>query len=366
MQVRVFRAVDGAPIEGSNIVPYSTCTYKLGRSEPGEMTLSLPRSKPFAAWGARRKMRPWFAIAALIDGNEVLHAGPVLRRKWTPRSGLSVTVGGGWDLFAKRLVLNHALEAAWIDGEVLLDEDNPSPEWVLQFAGLSLGGIGAGLVREALKWGPLCIDEPDLEPGTAVRTYNGWDFARVSDRLSELTEVINGPQIDFRPYLRSDGYLRFEYQALAAGGRHHRLSSAMEGHGIIYEDVDEDGASLASEVFALGGRSEDIVLAARHRSSTLTNQGYPVMQEALKSHSSVSRLDTLQGHVQQRVADGSTVPESTQLRMRRSLGVRPGDVLDLSTGSSYHGKIEQILHVAEISGSATSEWMTVTGFPEEV
>src|SRR5690606_32770857 len=112
--------------------------------------------------------------------------------------------------------------------------------------------------------------------------------------------------------------------ASVAGGRHHRLSTSMEGHGIVVEDVDEDGGSLATEVFALGGRSDDIVLAAMHRSSQLVNLGYPVMQEALKSHTSVSRLATLKGHVEQRVADGSTVPESTQLRVRRSHGVRPG------------------------------------------
>ena len=366
MQVRVFRAIDGAPIEGSNIVPFGECSWKLALNEAGSMDIRIPASRLFSQWSARSKLRPWYAVAALIDGGEVIHAGPVLRRKWTPRGGLGVTVGGAWDLFSKRLVLNHDLEAAWVDGEVLLDEDNPSPEWVLQFAGLSLGGIGAALIREALKWGPLCVDEPGLEPGVHVRTYNGWDFASVSDRLEDLTGVINGPRIEFVPYLRADGHLRFRYEASQAGGTYHRLSTAFEGHGISVEDVDEDGGSLATEVYALGGRAEDIVLTARHRSSKLTAQGYPVMQEALKSHTSVSRVTTLQDHVSQRVLDGSTVPESTQLRLRRSLGVRPGDVLDLVTRSSYHGKTDQTLHVVEASGSATSEWVTVSAFPEEV
>lgn len=364
MQVRVFRSVDGAPLDGNNVVPFAGVSWSQGLNEAGGMDLSLPKSRPLAAWNARKKLRPWFATAALIDDGRVIHAGPVLRRKWTLKGGLSVTVGGGWDFFTKRLVLNHALDTAWVDGEVLLDEDNPSPEWVLQFAGLSLGGIGAGLVKEALKWGPLCVDDPALEPGTHVRTYNGWDFTPTASRIEDLTNVINGPRVEFVPYIREDGHLRFRYEASQAGGTYHRLSTAFEGHGVSVEDVDEDGGSLATEVYALGGRAEDIVLAARHRESLLTAQGFPVMQEALKSYSSVSQLSTLRGHVQQRAVDGSLVPESTQLRVRRSHGIRPGDVLDVSTRSSYHGQVEQMLHVVEVSGG-TSEWVTVSAFPEE-
>ena len=364
MQVRVYRAIDGAPVGGSNIVPFSKASYKLAENEPGSMDLALPRSSVLAAWNARRKLRPWWAVAALIDDGEVVHAGPVLRRKWTPKGGLQVSVGGGWDLLSKRLVLNHALDAAWIDGEVLLDEDNPSPEWVLRFAGLSLGGIGAGLVQEALKWGGLCIDSPETEPGTAVRTYRGWDFATTADRITELTQVEGGPLVRFRPYLREDGYLRFAYEAGVPGSRRHRLSTAMQGHGVTVEDVDEDGDTLATEAYALGGREEDIVLAARRRSTTLTSQGYPVMMVGTKSHSSVSELTTLQGHVGQAVIDGSTIPESTQLKMRRSRGVLPGDVVDLTMRSSFHGTVDESIRVAQISGDATSEWVTVNGFPE--
>ena len=364
MQVRVFRAIDGAPIEGSNIVPFGECSWKLALNEAGSMDIRIPASRLFSQWSARSKLRPWYAVAALIDGGEVIHAGPVLRRKWTPRGGLGVTVGGAWDLFSKRLVLNHDLDAAWVDGEVLLDEDNPSPEWVLSYSNLTLGSIGGELIRESLKWGELLVDEPEpAESGAHQRTYNGWDFATVADRLTDLAGVINAPQIGFVPYLRSDGHLRFRYEASHAGGRYRRLSTAFEGHGITVDDVDEDGRSLATEVYALGGRSDDIVLAARHRSNMLTGKGYPVMQEGIKSHASVSRLSTLSGHVEQRTLDGSIVPESTELKLRRSIGVRPGDVLDLTMASSYHGQVDQLLHVVQVSGS-TSEWVKVSAFPD--
>lgn len=365
MQLRVFRTVDGAPLVGSNTIPASKCSWRLTLNEAGTASFTIPNSHPLAVWGARTKLRPWYSTVALIDGGDVVHAGPVLRRKWTPRGGLAVTVGGVWDLFSKRLVLNHLLDSLWADGEVLVDEENPSPQWQLTFINQSLGGIGAGLVREALKWGPLLVDAPSAEVGVHERTYNGWDLATVADRLTDLTEVINGPRIEFRSYLRSDGYLRAEYLASQAGGTHHRLSTAMEGHGVVVEDIDEDGGSLASEVYALGGRAGDLVLTARRRSPRLTGQGYPVMQEAMKQHASVARLTTLQDHVNQRLVDGSTVPESTELTLRRSHRVRPGDVLDITMRSSYHGSVDLTLHVVEVAGD-TGEWVRVTAFPEEV
>lgn len=368
MQVRAYRTVDGSPIEGSNVVPFSAARWTHTINEPGSMELSLPKSRPLAAWNARRKLRPWFSSVALIHEGEVIHHGPVLRRKWSLRGGLQVTVGGAWDLFAKRLVLNHALDAKWRDGEIVLDEDNPRPEWVLSLRGMSLPGIGAALVREALKWGPLLVDTPGTpQAGVNERTYNGWDFATTADRLTELTEVLNGPRISFEGYLRpADGHLRSRYVGSVASGRRHKLSTAMEGHGLIVEDVDEDGGSLATEAYALGGRDEDIVLAARTKSALLTAQGYPVMQEALKSHASVSRLTTLQGHTNQRIVDGSIVPESTQLKVRRSRGVQPGDVIEATMESSYHGSIrDMVLHVVEVAGD-TGDWVTVSAFPEVV
>lgn len=362
MQVRIFNTVDGSPVSGSSVAPVSDVSWSRSYNEPGSLSLTLPPTEELLQWGARKKLRPWKHCAALIDEANVIAAGPITRRKWS--GDISVSCGGGWTIFDKRLVLNHALATAWHDGEVLLDEDNPSPEWLLEFAGLSYGGIGAGLIREALKWGPLLVDGPDLESGTRERRYQGWDLATVADRLDDLANLQGGPMIRFVPYIRGDGHLRFRYETGAVGA-YYRMAETMQGYGVIVEDVDEDGGSMATDSFALGGRDDDIVLAARSSSAALTDGGWPVMQVADKSHTSVSRLDTLKGYTDQLVADGATVPESTKLRVRASAGVQPGDVIDLTTSNSFHGKREVMLHVASVSGDF-SEWCDVTGFPEGV
>ncbi|WP_043321630.1 hypothetical protein [Mycetocola saprophilus] len=363
MQVRIFNTVDGSPVLGSNVAPVSNVSWSLDYNAPDSMELTLDKTRELARWNAREKIRPWKHCAALIDGGEVIAAGPVLRRKWT--GGLTVTCGGGWDLFQKRLVLNYALAAAWRDGEVVLDEDNPAPQWLLTFAGMSLGGIGAALVREALKWGPLLVDTPGTpEVGINVRTYQGWDLATTAERLTDLTGVLNAPMIRFAPYLRADGNLRFRYES-GAVGNYRRMAETMPGHGVVLTDVDEDGSSMATDMFALGGRNEDIVLASRSTSRALPDAGWPVMQVADKSHTSVSDLATLKGYTNQGVVDGSTVPESTKLRVRASEGIRPGDVIDLTASNTFHGTREVQLHVAQVTGGL-GEWCDVTGFPEEV
>lgn len=366
MQVRAFNTVDGGPVEGNNIVPVSGVSWQMGWNEPDQMTLTIPLSLKAAWWGLRTKLRPWKASCALIDGDDVVVAGPVLNRKWSWNSGLTVVVGGGWDLMRKRLVLNPVLRDEWVDGEVLIDEENPDPRWVLQFAGKSLAAIGAGLVRVALEWGSLNIDEPDeSESGIHVRTYLASSLATVSDRLSDLTEVIGGPRIHFAPYLRADGHLRFQYVADHGAVHTHRAVTSMRGHAVQVLDVDEDGDSMATEVYALGGGDDDIALVARSKSATLTDAGWPVLMEGIRSHGSVSRLETLKGHTDQGVEDGSRVPESTQFQVRASRRVRPGDLLDVSTFSAYHGQIEQTVDVVDVRGSI-SEWCTVSGFPREV
>lgn len=366
MQVRAYNTVDGKPVEGDNVVPVSAVSWQMGWNEPDRMTLTIPLSMKAAVWGLRTKLRPWKASCALLDGDDVIVAGPVLNRKWSLRSGLTVVIGGGWDLMRKRLVLNPVLKTSWVDGEVVIDEDNPAPRWVVQFAGKSLASIGAGLVRLAVQWGPLNIDSPSLdESGIHVRTYLASALATVSDRLKDLTEVIGGPRIHFEPYVRADGHLRFRYVADQGSVHIHRASTAMRGHGVQVVEVDEDGETMATDVYALGGRDDDISLVARSSSALLTDAGWPVLMEGLRSHSSVSRLDTLKGHTDQGVVDGARVPESTQFQVRASRRVRPGDQLDVTTTSTYHGQIEQLVDVVDVTGSL-SEWCTVTGFPQEV
>lgn len=353
----------GVPLAGPARIPAESWSWTDELQDPGSISFTIKPGREAAIYGARAKLRPWRSLVAVVDGDQVIAAGPVTRRKWTgDGSGLSVTVGSGMSIFGKRLVLNRALHSKWRNGEVVLDEDNPSPEWLLNFSNLSLAGIANGLLAETLAWGALPIDAPTLplQKGIHQRSYRGFDFATVLDRLEDLQGVIGGPMMRCAPYRTEAGSLRFKFEPGFAP-REFRLSTTLEGHGIILDDVDEDGDSITTEVFALGGRSDDIVLAARERASVA---GWPLLQSAMLGHSSVSRITTLQNHVGQALQDGCTVPESTMLTARRSHGIRPGDRLFLTTTNEYHGRgVEMVLNVVQVSGDE-GEWVRVAAFPD--
>lgn len=359
MHAQAYR-FDGKPLPGAARIPVDGITFSDSLFSEGGITLSLGNSSELAAYRPREKLRPWRTLVALIDNREVVAAGPVLRRNWG--GGMTVSAGSGMSFFDKRLVLNYALHSKWKNGEVLIDEENPSPEWMLSFTGLSLAGIANALLRETLKWGSLPIDSPEepLEAGIHERNYRCFDFAKVSDRLAELSEVINGPKLRCVPRLTPEGDLRFKFEP-GFTGVEHDLSTTLEGHGVALDSIDEDGDSIASEVFGMGGRDENLVLTARERN---LDTGLPLLQTALSSAGSVTRLSTLQEHVNQAVVDGTTIPESTRLRVKASRGVKPGDVINLTTSSVFYGGRATVrMNVVQVSGGS-GDWVDVDAFPE--
>ncbi|MBG9887344.1 hypothetical protein ABE10_12645 [Bacillus toyonensis] len=364
MEVRVFYTIDGRPVEGNNRIPYTDLTYNFGWNEDGKLGLSIRWHRIIAAWKARRKLRPWLhSVAVIDDQGEVRFAGPILSRNWSGLT-LKVDAGDGWALWRKRLVMNRLLRTSWRDGEVLIDEDNPAPEWVLQVAGQSLAGIGAALIRESLEFGQLLIDPPGGEAGVHVRTYQCWDFATVYDRLRDLGNVEGGPLIRFPGYLRpADGYLRLRYETDPSPVLWSWVQPA-PGQRVQVVSVDEDGESMATEAYGVGGRNEDILLVSRSRSGVLTADGWPVLQVADKSHTTVSLLDTLRGYTDQLVTDGSTLPESYELKVASGYDVRVGDWADLTVQDRYLGDRTVPLIVVSVSRDRTA-WQTVHAFPRE-
>lgn len=363
LQLKVFYTVDGRPVQGSNVIPYTDVSWTLGWNTEGTMQIQIRWHKLIAYWSARLKLRPWLHSVAVIEGDQVPFAGPILSRNWEGLT-LTINVGDGWALWRKRLVLNHALSVSWVDGEVVIDEDNPTPNWRLSFTGLSLAGIGAGLIRESLKWGQYLIDEPPLEAGDNVRNYLCADLATVHDRLQDLTGVIGGPLIRFPAYIRPvDGFLRLSYNTAVAPTTH-TLSTEVPGHRVSLSSVDEDGEAMASAAFAVGGRDEDIVLVAASTNPILTDAGWPVMQIADKSHTSVSQIATLKGYTDQLVIDGAALPESFELLVATSRSILIGDWVDLFTDDSYLGRRLIPIVVVEVSRTS-SDWQRIRAFPRE-
>lgn len=322
---------------------------KWGRviNSPGSLQLQLPRSPVSRLAELHGIAKPWHVAVALMRGRRILQAGPVLRRPW--KSTLTLEAEGYWAMFEKRLVLNYALASKVIDGEVLIDEENPAPEWGMELTG-SYVDIAAKLIAETIKWQAMPVDLPPLTGGVYIRNYYGYDLARVATRLKQLTELQNGPELRFDPYLRADGGIRWRLEGDHEIVDHvYEWNTAMPGQGVKVVSLDDDGTGMATDGWGQGGRNGDILLMTR-RGALAPDPRLPLLQEALTSHSTVSEIETLRGHVQGMVERSMNTYEQVQLEAPLRYDVRPGDWIDLRTETPYLGRTLLPLKVVGVNG----------------
>lgn len=314
---------------------------------PGEVKLTLPKSPVSRLAELHDLAKPWQVAVALMRGRRILQAGPVIRRPFKDK--LTLDGAGYWQYLDKRLVLNHALAGMTIDGEVLIDEENPAPEWVLSLTG-SYVDIAVKLMTETAKWQPMPVDLPPLEGGIFVRNYYGYDLARVSERLKQLTELQNGPELRFDPYLRPDGGIQWRLEGdLEILDNVWEWNTAVPEQGIKVVGLDDDGDAMANDGWGQGGRNDDILLMTR-RGALTPDPALPLLQEALTGHSTVSDINTLRGHTQGMVERSMNTYGQVQLEAPLRYDVQPGDWVDLRTETSYMGRTFLSLKVVGVSG----------------
>jgi hypothetical protein len=354
------------------VVAFDTATGDRIARVPGSFTFELPYNgelgsiKVTAKWTREAvRLKTWQrtaakrTILAVLDGNRVLCAGPITDRD-LDTSGFSLNAAASiWRSLDDRFVLNPAL-ANFESGEVLIDEDNPAPQWFTTLTG-SLVDIAARLVDLALFWGPLPITTPPSEGGTNVRTYNGWELPTVGSRLSLLTGVADGPELRFVPSLRADGGITFHLEGdIELISKVHRWDTRLPLQRVAFLRITEDATNLASEAWGFGGKSDDVVLAARSRSDALTSLGWPVSQTSVPGLSTVSDLGTLRSHLNERVSRGTVPPEVFEFRVHRSHAPQPGDWADVRFIHPAYGQTDLPLKVLSVSGDS-GEWLTVKG-----
>ena len=327
-------------------LPYTALSWSDSINEDGSVSATLP------LYADPDLLRPYGSVLAAVSGDRVLHAGYVTQAQRSGQSWL-VSGGGGGTILEKRLVLNHRLASSWRDGYVLVDEENPAGDWPLALRG-SYSDLVSGLLSETIKWGSLPIVPAPLEGGRHERSYCSYDLATVRQRIAEIGELEDGPEIRFDPEI-GGGRLSFRQRTSPEiVDSRWRWNAEVPGSPVALGDMDADGSAMCSQCFAAGGKDEDRLLVARASSSRLTEAGWPVTQVADTSHSSVSELPTLQSYARAAVLVGDDQQRTWGLRVRADVPVAVGDWADVRTASGVLA-----LKVTDVSGSAGSGVLTV-------
>lgn len=250
-----------------------------------------------------RWLRPW-ANGALLTFESAFHpetpilAGPFTAAPDEYPDSLSFRVADIRQIFAHR-------QASYDHGTSGADQR----EFVLNYNDTSLQFIAQDLVRIGMDKTagtlPIVIDSeiPRGQGGGHQRTYSGYDVANndIDKRLAELSDVIGGPDIMFRPEWAEEGshqYIRWRmhvgYPVIPQDWRMVIDASAPRPQ-VSELSMNVDSSHYATRFYATGdGEGQGIRMAIRENSAL--HQGQHPLLEGVGSWPSVSDPSTLHAY----------------------------------------------------------------------
>ncbi len=261
---------------------------------------------------AQRLQEPWRWTVLWCYGSAILQAGILSSVTVDDTQKPSVASLGTttvWEFFTrKRLVVTPGQDigtSAVVFGPTSPDTANRN---------LSLHSIARRLVELATINGDptysLPIILPDTIAGTNVRTYLGSDLATTGTRLSELTQVDQGPEVEFSPEFTdsTQGYVRWRMKIgnnrLGQLGFPHAwdyqrallsLSTGIDGVDMTF-NVTSKGQDTRTVSSATPPVASGALISAAASDTTYTGQGWPALQTADIGHTSTIDPATVAGY----------------------------------------------------------------------
>lgn len=248
---------------------------------------------------------PWRWSWGLAYGSHILQCGPVVTDQYTDQEGLpTADVGctGLWGVFARRILLNPA----WTEGQNVAD-----PLADVTYTNLTLRTIAKRMIQGDLTRAGhgLPIVLPDDDPaGTSERTYPGYDLATIGERLTQLTQVIDGPEIEFRPEFTSSAQRAVQWRMRIGNPRVGQLGYPHAwdyGNALSHVDYDRDGSQQTMAHVERGNGMERGLLTGYQDDKTLVGVGgysWPELETVGSTSSSVTEQATLQAKADGQVA----------------------------------------------------------------
>lgn len=274
----------------------------------------------------------------LPTGTEkVINAGPI----WTD----------SYDFDSKTLSLNAAGIASYWDYRYILPLLNDADPTDVPtghdstWTGLSLRTIAKRAVQQAVSWTggsvPI-IFEADFA-GSNDRIYLGLELNRLGDKLKDLNNVIDGPDIQFRPQFKAGTDSTFIEWVMVTGNPEIRQSGAdhiwdmtTAFPTIQGAKLDRDGTAYMTDAYGIGstptvatdGATADQTappLVTKSYDDTLIGLNFPRM-EGKDSHASVSIPATLQGYTDNDVLVGRNAIASWSFNSKKSVSPSIGEI----------------------------------------
>lgn len=282
-------------------VPYvGVPRHSSGLNLTGDLNLTIPvGGNAISKELLGSYMDPWRFSFGLSWGTHIFQCGPLVTyQSQTSGNGAVVQAAcaGIWALFTlKRLLVNPE----WIGTDVT------APEADTVLTNLSLHTIAKRLVENDLdRNGDLPIVLPADIAGTQSRTWPGYDLATVGERLGQLTQGLDAPELEFRPRFTDQTQMAVEW-AMRIGNP--RLGDLGLPHAWDYNqaltNLDEavDGSRQTFRSWVRGNGMERGLLTGVAEDTSLADVGWPMLEAVDGSHTSTIDLTELSGWAQANV-----------------------------------------------------------------
>lgn len=293
---------------------------------------------------------PWRFSWAIAQGSHIWQAGPVVSESYQGGTTTTITGGGLWKLLSdKRLLINpdraNVATVAGTDADIAFgtgtvsEIGSPIP---VANRNLSLHTIAKRLVEiiEGANGGNLPVVFPDDIAGTSARTFPGYDLASPGQRLAELTQVLDGPELEFTPEF-ADPVTRqaIQWRMRIGNSRLGNLGFAYQwitGRALCSTTVDVDGSNRVTRNFERGnGMNRDLIIGYGNQAVNALDNADILLEEVGNDHTSTTDVTVLTAWA------GSAIAANVEQEITFGFRVR-------TAGDDGNGNRTNSPHMAEV------------------
>jgi hypothetical protein len=279
----IFDTVSGTYDTELPLSDIPTYTYTLNDAGSGSVSIFLGGPDGFDKnlLDQYTENEGWRWSIAVVYNNSILQAGPITGENYTEGPTTTLNFVGIWKIFSKRVVINPSA-----------DISNPTdPSTNSTYTSVTWKQLAKLLVRDNLiSQGNLPIDLPDDDAmaGTVTQTYFGYDLNLVSDELTNLTTMDQGPEIEFRPYWLDTLHVRWVMRVgsprLGQIGSDWVYDYGQQG-ALVGIDKTSDSSNSTFGSYTRGSGSQDTQVIGFADDLALPNIGYPLLLSVDGNHS---------------------------------------------------------------------------------
>jgi len=308
---------------GRNIIPIPArdgewaIRRNRGGSLSAEVTLSAKAHRRLDLYQSAMPGRAYLAIA---EGDFIFEAGPIWEHEYNDDSRrLRIDAEGIWSMLMRRFIMPAAVETIDLLLQSGDDAGKPNPAVATLFTGASWPAIVRQIIQQGMAraGGALpFVFGPD-GAGAHDKSYDAASFKTQGEAFTDLTELVDGPEIEFRPEFAPGG-TGVQWRPMVGDdaqlkitrvGAPHRFDFSTPQRSVSGLVVKRSARDLTSEAWATGGRQAAIALISRAASNALQAAGFPRMESLSAAHSTVKEQATLDAYAWDDLGLGSGLAE---------------------------------------------------------